>query len=500
MKELDSWAKSLSSRRDVAAKQLALLAKADIAKMPEWPTACVKALLAAPLSFIRKDEAHMFSMEDVEFMSTASPDAVIAAVDVMNRCRRWVDAIGARGQPKAEFLIGLLDVNLVHHVHRKVCKERRTFQSLDAIGIDFVKAISAHFSWEVTPPFVAAEAGSEAKASAATKADKASAKASAANMRLREFTGGVLDAASAASMGYVKDAILKAKHKSTKPQEATITDVKGEEFTVQNRVDTRDESTVSAAVLVDKYELATTVKKEALALQTCVLAHEHPDSVLEYVKAKTRLALHAFHSECTSKFNDWSVQVKPDRRLHLVKAGKKGDVMLVPFTTYVGVARDQKCPHNCISFGVVHTDAKGVEYSAFASRRDSIPTKQEPIEGAVARKEAVEFIVPYFCVRKVSDPTDATFVEAVHEIKEDCGFKMSIPVFVPKGPVKAGWEATVYSRPEKNNQVRAPEEEKPAAEEGPKRGAGAMALALYRGGAGKGKGKESGRAGKKQRT
>ena len=91
--------------------------------------------------------------------------------------------------------------------------------------------------------------------------------------------------------------------------------------------------------------------------------------------------------------------------------------MLVPFSTYIGVTREQPS-QNCISFGVVHTDATGVEYSAFASMRDLMPTKKEPIEGAVARKEAVEFIVPYFCVRKVSDPTDATFVEAVHEIKE----------------------------------------------------------------------------------
>ena len=157
MKELDSWAKSLSSRRDVAAKQLSLLAKADISTMPEWPTACVKALLAVPASFIRKDEAHMFSMGDVEFMSGSSPDAVIAAVETMNRCRKWVDAIGARGQPKAEFLLGLLDVNLVHHAHRKVCKERRTFQNLNAIGLDFVRAMSAHLSWTIAHPFVGAK-------------------------------------------------------------------------------------------------------------------------------------------------------------------------------------------------------------------------------------------------------------------------------------------------------------------------------------------------------
>ena len=68
LKELDVWAKSLSNRRDVSAKQFALLARADIAKMPEWPTACVKAMLAAPASVVRKDETQMFTMEDVEFM------------------------------------------------------------------------------------------------------------------------------------------------------------------------------------------------------------------------------------------------------------------------------------------------------------------------------------------------------------------------------------------------------------------------------------------------
>ena len=224
------------------------------------------------------------------------------------------------GHPKAEFLIGLLDVNLVHHVHRKTCKERRAFQNVSAIGIDFVKAMSAHFSWTIAHPFVGAEeTGPAAKASAANRGKPSP----TSGMHLREFKDGVLDAASAAGMGYVKGAVLKAKHKNTKPQEATITDVKGEELIVQNDVDVDSVVVMSAAVLVDKYELVTTVQKEALALQSFVLAHEHPDSVLEYLKAKTRLALHSFHCDCVVNYNNWSVQVKPGRRLHLVNAAKK---------------------------------------------------------------------------------------------------------------------------------------------------------------------------------
>ena len=195
----------------MSAEQLALLARADIAKMPEWPTACVEALLAAPASFVRKDEAQMFTMEDVEFMKGESRDAVIAAVDVMGRCRAWVDAIGARLEPKAEFLIGLLDVNLVHHVHHKTCKERKAFQNLHAIGIDIVRAILAAFgaaAATVEHPFVGVEEAVE------KGEEPAKAKASAsANMSLRQFTGGVLDAASAIEMGFAEGTHLKAKHK-----------------------------------------------------------------------------------------------------------------------------------------------------------------------------------------------------------------------------------------------------------------------------------------------
>ena len=70
------------------------------------------------------------------------------------------------------------------------------------------------------------------------------------------------------------------------------TDVKGE-----------DGVTMSAAELVDKYDVVKTVQKMTLTLKNLVMAHEHPDELLDHLKAKVRLTLHRLQAECIANFN-----------------------------------------------------------------------------------------------------------------------------------------------------------------------------------------------------
>ena len=63
-------------------------------KAADFVTACVKALMAAPKQFLRREESTLFDQKDIESMSRGRMQNINAAVDVMRKCRTWVRTLG----------------------------------------------------------------------------------------------------------------------------------------------------------------------------------------------------------------------------------------------------------------------------------------------------------------------------------------------------------------------------------------------------------------------
>ncbi|HIF03696.1 MAG TPA: hypothetical protein EYQ84_10610 [Nitrospinaceae bacterium] len=203
--ELDAWSKSLPVRREINAKQLQLLAKAQIAWAPEWPTACFKALLAAPKQFITRDEASMFNKGDIDNMGGKCPKTsalLKEAVCIMRDCRGWVTSMGLVGV-KVKMFISAMDITLVHAIHKKECKERPKYEKLVDIGRKFVADVSAYDP--------AATAASTLPYKPTTPATAASVSAARGGVAMREYKDGELTVKEAVKLGFKVDVWLTNK-------------------------------------------------------------------------------------------------------------------------------------------------------------------------------------------------------------------------------------------------------------------------------------------------
>ena len=160
LEELQAWSKNVPSRTEVSAKQFELLSTACMTAYPEYITACMKALMVAPKSFVRKGEATIFDAKDIIDMSTSNKGKVQKAASIMQSCREWAAKAGFNedAHPMLTLHLGLLDVYLVHHAHNKNCKERPKFDSLEDIGSYFVWRVFDCYHWPESsekpqPPF-----------------------------------------------------------------------------------------------------------------------------------------------------------------------------------------------------------------------------------------------------------------------------------------------------------------------------------------------------------
>ena len=423
--ELDAWSKTLQTRREVQSKQLYILSTAGMAHQPEWITACCKALLAAPKTFLRKEEACIFDARDIENMTGKCKDKVEKAVDVMRSCRKWAAECGLtpEAHPKLSLAIGCLDVNLVHHVHDKKCKERSVHDSVEDIGGVFVKMVQANHELKGDAP----------KPPYAVPQETAGAASSAAPMR--EYTqGGTLAADTVTRAGFQVKGLV-TREDDDEETVFTIAAVNDGGVKLSFKEGGKDKvRIVPCSEFLNKYKLKKDT--EPVYLSTGLpSADKSSDAVSKYVEAVVRTKLHEAFVEQRQKYDNYATQVKPDKRVFAAQAAQKGAIVMVPFTTSISVVKTKPLDSAVSVPGVVHTDESGRKYYCIFQKREVLPT------AASSEKKDEPFVVPYWNVRKVTSESDATVKASTIQAGD-----FSLPCYVLKKDAVAGTELTIFVR------------------------------------------------------
>ena len=141
--EVEAFAKQLKVRREPEKDQLDFLAKAKLSRAPQWPIACLKALLECPdKALSKKGEAKLFCGADITLMEGKYAANITEAAGMMNKAKEWFGKQGLTWQPaELSGLLGTFEVRLVHFVHNWKYKTRLTFPTMDAICIDLAKSV-----------------------------------------------------------------------------------------------------------------------------------------------------------------------------------------------------------------------------------------------------------------------------------------------------------------------------------------------------------------------
>ena len=117
LNDAEAYAKSMNVRKPEDG-QLGTLAKAQLKRAPRWPIACLKTLLQAPDLFCRRrEEACMFTANDVKQMENRLNPQIMEACKLLDKARAWFES-DMQSQPAlTQRLMGDMDVRLVMHVH-----------------------------------------------------------------------------------------------------------------------------------------------------------------------------------------------------------------------------------------------------------------------------------------------------------------------------------------------------------------------------------------------
>ena len=437
LQELDQWSKILSKRREVNSKQFHILSTAPIAHQPDYITACAKALFAAPKTFLRKEEAVIWDSTDVANMANAKKESVTEAVGIMRSCRKWASESGLSTEvnPKLVLAIGLLDVNLVHHVHGKKCRERASYTSMKEIGGAFVKQVQDEFALKTgapSPPFE--------PFSAAAPSAKASGSVSAP---MREYTiGGNVTAGTLGRSGVCtgKKCVLAADDQSTTVFAIVAVNDDGVSLRYLNQAgELQRQKKVACSEFMNLYKLKPDDDEPTYLSTGIPPADETFDAMSKFVESTVRVALHNAFVEQRSIYDNYALQVKPDKRVFAAQAAEKGAIVMLPYTTAVSIVKTAPLESAVSSPGAVHTDKHDRKYHCVFQKREVLPPDGD---GASSAKVVDPFVVPYWAVRKVSNDSDATMKASTVKAGE-----ITLPCYVMKKGVDAGTELTVVSRP-----------------------------------------------------
>ena len=454
LKELDMWTKSLPLFREISSKQLGMLGRAPLGLAPEYITACCKALLAAPKHYIKKDEASIFDQSDIDDMSGKKADRVKEAVEVMRNCRTWITGMGlSLEEPAIHKFIGFLDTNLVMCVHQKAAKERVSFNDVKACGCDFVKMIVSAFADKVDTqklPYEIIEA----------EPSKRACTPSGSSGSLMEYKDGKFDPAQLTKMGFTVGALVKRKGGKDKDMEkdesykikAIQSDsVELEKFEIKKEGDKKGgkndkkkdkskdakEETITVTELVDSYVLMEKeIKPTTYSGEMVPNAASLKTVVQDVARARVVLALRKAFSDSCDAFSAYKYQTKPDRKLFVLDNASKGTLVLVPFSTVVGIANGKKgVPMGAVT---ICTLEDGVT-TIFVSKKDSPPSTPQ---GSKTRGET--FMTPFWYVR-VSDKKGDCNLDVAEKIVHVLGEGVCIPTFQNSRAVKAEEELVIHS-------------------------------------------------------
>ena len=168
-------------------------------------------------------------------------------------------------------------------------------------------------------------------------------------------------------------------------------------------------------------------------------AGETFDAMSKFVESTVRVALHQAFVEQRSTYDNYALQVKPDRRVFAAQAAEKGAIVMLPYTTAVSVLKTEPLATAVSCHGAVHTDKHNRKYYCMFQKREVLPHDGDAASSA---KVVEPFVVPFWAVRKVINENDATMKASTIKAGE-----ITLPCYVMKRNLDAGTELTVVSRP-----------------------------------------------------
>ena len=428
LKQLSAWSKSLPHRREVAVKQIQMLATAPKSVSPDYITACYAAELAAPNTFLKKGEASIFENTDVEALATTLKDEAARAVVHFKKCEQYLSDLHVSLDPESERLLMAMKVRMIMHVHSKKCKERPDFDNLEAIVKKFLNDL-----------YKAVPIQPESKASVAAPCAIEAASASAAGKPaagLREFQDGQLTFLSVKYLGYDKDVrVFKGDKKGT------INSLHPGKMTASVTLDQEAGDTAEPAkVEVSLSDLVDWSIEQAVQILECklcdkVLPYIHDDSYMEIMKSRAFIAIYKAIEKSLKDFKDFTVRYEPDRRLFINTKVKKEKLYLVPFNSTISITKG-KIPSLSVAMELPDSD----RYKVSIGRRDVPPEDcRKNISSAINQ----EFIVPFWCARKVQDSKAANLVQEELEVTVE-GNVFKVPIVRAIEDLNAGTELVRY--------------------------------------------------------
>ena len=341
---------------------------------------------------------------------------------MIKTAKEWVAKLGV-SHPAAKDLInpklGMFRVNLVHHVMSKPVKDRRIFRSLEEVASAFARQILAIAPEADGVPFALLDE------TVTNELPKTTA--------VREYSDEGLTLASVADLGFKVNANVsngKAVYKisTITLQKVVLTPSAGgsESSPVE----------ITLVELVDAYKIHVAATPEFVPLNSLPDAAQHPEVITEYWKSLYKLGLLKAFKQCTRSL---VVQKgKTDRKVLAGGVIAAGDVVSVPFNFVIShIKKDAEVPQGSFLLGY-HDDM-----AFFVSRRETWPV-DEIIEGSLS-KAVRPFVVPFWCMRVVKRPEEAT-LKMTDKIFAVDGIDLTIPVLIAETEIAKDAELTYYKR------------------------------------------------------
>ena len=339
---------------------------------------------------------------------------------MMRKAKEWVATLVV-SHPAAKDLIipklGMFRVNLVHHVMSKPVKDRRIFKSLEEVASAFARQILAIAPEADGVPFALLDE------TVTNELPKTTA--------VREYSDEGLTLASVADLGFkvnvnVSDGKAVYKISTITLEKVVLTPSAGgsESSPVE----------ITLVELVDAYKIHVAPTSELVPLNSLPDAAEHPEVKTEHWKSLYKLGLLKAFKQCTRSL---VVQKgKADRKVLAGGVIAAGDVVSVPFNFVISNAKkDGEVPQGSIPLGC-HDDM-----TFFVSRRETWPA-DEIIEGSFS-KAVKPFVVPFWCMRVVQRPEEAT-LKMTDKIFAVDGIDLTIPVLIAETEIAKDAELTYY--------------------------------------------------------
>ncbi len=402
--ELDKFAKTLSSRRDIKAKDLLLMSKVKLQQSPEWIMAAAKAMLASPVEFTVGGVSKLLQKGDIDAMTGCKKELVSDAVDKIRMAKTWLfsNIAVVLGDDTATKLMNDFEIRLVMAVHCKRCKTRTTFKTVHEVCVKLVDDVL-----KVAP--LVSDAPFDMPARATTSTPPHAFPSINEKLAVKGFDVG-----------------SRVKHGDA--TEWTIVDM-GTTVRLQAIEQGADGREMSMQQLDDEYVVVKEEPDVRFNPKDFVAANVHPDMIIDQHKSNCKLALQSSFKQSSNVI----VQVKPKRGVVAAGAHVRGQLTLVPLTTNV-VITDGPCPSNSCSLGVVGKHpVSQQELTAYALARAETPFI----------KPTHPFLVPFWFVNSTPDSAKVNMVPATKTCKidvDDSATTVSITVLTNDRAIEDGEE------------------------------------------------------------